>query len=68
MYIYIYIYKLSKCDKSVTGIAWIYRVLNTIIGRAKMQIKGKFCLLSLLSFMCLGDHQATDRSFIYSYS
>ena len=63
-YIYIYIY-----DKRVTGMAWIYRVLNTIIGRAKTQIKGKFLFaVTTLSFTRLGYHQATDRSFIYSYS
>ena len=41
--------------------AWISRALNTIIGRAKTQIKGKFLLaVATLSFTHLGDHQATD--------
>ena len=34
-----------------------------------MQIKSKFLFaVTTLSFTCLGDHQATDRSFIYSCS
>ena len=47
--------------------AWVYRALNTIIGRAKTQIKGKFLFaVATLSFTRLGDHQATDRSFIHT--
>ena len=61
--IYIYMYKPNRCNKSVTDMAWISRVLNTISCRAKTQIKGKFLLsVATLSFTHFGDHQATDRS------
>ena len=59
--LYIYIYIPNKCNKSVTGMAWIYRALDTIIGRVKMQNKGKFLFaVTTPSFMHLSNHQATD--------
>ena len=60
-------YVPNKCNESVTGKAWTSRALDTVIGRAKTQIKGKFLFaVAILSFMRLGDHQATDRSLNYS--
>ena len=35
-------YKPSRCNKGVIDMAWISRALNTIIGRAKTQMRGKF--------------------------
>ena len=39
---YIYIYKPNKCNENVTGMVWISRALDAVIGRAKTRIKGKF--------------------------
>ena len=66
VYVHMYIYKPSRCNRSVTYMAWISRALNTIIGRAKTQIKGKFLLaVATLSFTRLGDHQAAIYIYIY---
>ena len=41
--------------------AWVSRALNTAIGRAKTQIKGKFLFaVTALSFTRLGDNQLPD--------
>ena len=47
---------MNKCNESVTGMPWMCRALDTVIGRAKTQIKGKFLFaVATLSFTRLGN-------------
>ena len=57
-----YIYKPNKCNESFTGMAWMSRALDTVINRAKTQIKGKFLFaLTTLSFTRLGNHRLNSE-------